>query len=418
MTSALTSFAVFRSRRMLVLLALGFASGLPYLLTGQTLQAWLTTEKLDLRAIGAMVIVGLAYNIKFAWAPLLDRFRLPLLGRRRGWALAFQLALAAALVAMSTIDPRAHLGQLAAVAIAVALLSASQDIVLDAYARDVLAPEQRAAGSAVYSLGYRIGVLFASTFALVLASRTSWAATYEVMAALLVIGVVATLVAEEPATAAAPRTLRAAFVEPIADFRRRFGGRDFALLLGFAALYELGYFFATSLMNAFLIRGCGFDLEEIAVVNKGMQFLGLVIGGALSGALAARFGARRVLVPFGAIAAATHLLYALLALAGHNLPMLGVAVLVDNIANAMVANAFVALTMTVSTAAYGAAQLAILTSLSSVGRNVLGPLGDRIVDAVGWSGFFAAAAVAALPGLWMARWVARCQKFADAPPTS
>ncbi|MGE5182435.1 MAG: AmpG family muropeptide MFS transporter [Acidobacteriota bacterium] len=403
---------------MAVLFALGVSSGLPYLLVGQTLQAWLTTLGVDLGAIAHVTLIGLAYNLKFAWAPLLDRYRLPLLGRRRGWMLATQLGLAGSLAVLGAVDPIARPGLLATVAVVVAFLSASQDVVLDAYANDVLAPEQRAAGSAVYILGYRVGMFVAGTLALVLAKRVPWRTVYATMAAVMAVGVIATLAADEPPVAErAPKTLATAFVQPIRELVHRFGGRRLARVLAFAALYELGYFVAQAMMTAFLLRGAHFDLDEIALVNKGMIFLGLAIGGAISGALVARHGAARMLVPFGAIAAATHLLYVALALAGHQLALLAACVLCDSIANALVSSAFVAVLMAACTPAVSATQMALFTALSSLlGLRVVGPLADHLVAAVGWPGFFVVTAALALPGLWIARRVG--QEFAaDAAPS-
>ncbi|HTR54164.1 MAG TPA: MFS transporter [Kofleriaceae bacterium] len=401
-------FHVFRSRRIAVLAALGFSSGLPLYLTGQTLQAWMSSRHVDLKRIAAMSAVGLAYSLKFAWAPLLDRYRLPVLGRRRGWMLGLQLALVAAIATMGAIDPVAAPVALAAAAAVVAFLSASQDVVLDAYAADVLAPEQRAAGQAVYVVGYRVGLLVAGSLALVLADHLAWPVIYAVMAAAMVVGVAGTFAAEEPATPEQARhTLATALVEPFRELAHRLGGGRLARLLAFAALYELGYFFAQAVIIPFLHDGVGFDFTTIGVANKALVFAGTAVGGFASGALVARWGPHRLLVPFGALALATHLLYALLALAGHSLPMLCVAVLADSIANALVMTAFVAVLMGTCSPAFSATQLAILTSLSSVGQRVLGPFAANVQVAVGWAGFFVVTAAMTVPGLVLARRIAQ-----------
>ncbi|MBV8756488.1 MAG: MFS transporter, partial [Deltaproteobacteria bacterium] len=359
-------FAVFRSRRMAVLFGLGFASGLPLTLTGQTLQAWATDAKVDLKAIAALSLVGIAYTLKFVWAPLTDRYRLPWLGRRRGWALLLQLLLAAAIAALATCDPREP-ARLAATAVVVALLSATQDTVLDAYNADVLAPEQRAAGSAVYVLGYRVAYLGGTMLALVLSDRIAWPVIYGGFAMLMLVGVVATLAAEEPpAPARPPRSLASAVIEPFTELARRLGARRTALVLAFAAVYELGYFFAQTLMIPFF-RAQGFSNTDIAEVYKAVGLAGLAIGGLVAGDLVARAGLRRTLAAFAALAGATHLLYAALATVGHSWPMFVAAVLLDSIANAMVIAAFLAVLMSVTSAGVSATQLALLTSLSSVG---------------------------------------------------
>ncbi len=395
--------SVFRSRRMAILCALGFASGLPYQLTGLTLSAWLTSQKIDITKITELWLVGLAYNLKFAWAPLLDRFELPMLGRRRGWMLGLQLALVAGIAVLGTLDPVGQLALLAPMAAVVALLSASQDVVLDAYSADVLTPPERAAGSAVYVMGYRIALVVTFVLALVMADHVGWRVIYATMAALMAIGIAATLLAEEPARPEqAPRTLEQAIAMPFRDLVQRHGWRGSALVIGFAALYEVSYFIVQGLMIPFLVDGAGFTLTEIAVVYKALVFVGTATGGAIAGVLVARRGVHRVLVPFGLCAATTHLLYAALAVVGHNLPMFCTAVLVDSIANAMVISAFVAVLMGVVSPAVSATQLALLTSLSSVGQRVVGPFAGQIVQAIGWPAVFAGLAALAMPGTLLA----------------
>ena len=394
-------FAVFRSRRMAALFLLGFSSGLPLLLTSQTLQAWLTAEQLSLADIAAVTSVGLAYTFKFAWAPLLDRFRLPVLGRRRGWVLAFQLALIGAIAGMSLLDPRRSLAAVAAVAIIIAVLSASQDIVVDAYMTDVLAPHEheRAAGSSVNVIGYRIAMVVSSSLALVMADHVAWPAIWLAMAAFMAIGVAGTVIAEEPvAIGRPPRTIAQALTLPAVAFWRRHGS-GVIVVLAFAAVYRFGDYFAQSLVIPFLSRGVGFRFTEIAAVYKLLGLVGIAVGGVLGGALVARFGLRRMLIAFGALSATTHLLYLWLAAAGRSMAVFCVAVACDQTAIAMGAAAFVGYLMSVCSPAVSATQFALLTSLSSIGLRVFGPLADRVVGAVGWGGYFAVCATMAIPGL-------------------
>lgn len=399
---------VFRSKRMAVLYLLGFSGGLPLLLTGQTLQAWMTSVGLDLGSIADLSAIGLAYTLKFLWAPLLDRYRLPFLGRRRGWLLVLQLGLVAAIAVMGAIDPRAQPVQLAAIAVAVAFLSSLQDIVIDAYNADSLAPHERAAGAAAYVVGYRSALVVTGTLALILADHMSWAAIYAAMAALMLIGVIATLVADEPAEVSAPpRTLARALVLPFKELWQRLGTRGLLLVIGFAALYRFGDYFAQALIITFFNRGVGFSFTDIGLVNKGVGFVGLAIGGVLAGALVARFTLRRLLVAFGVLSAITNLLYSWLALAGHDFTVFCTAVFVDNVSYALGTTAFLSVLMGACSPAASATQMALLTSLSSVGQRVFGWLTDDVVAAVQWSGFFAVTAAMALPGLVMAWWVAR-----------
>ena len=258
---------VFRSRKILVLLLLGFSSGLPLALTGGTLQAWLTVKGVDLTTIGLFALVGQPYTYKFLWAPLMDRYTIPLLGRRRGWLVLTQLALLGTIAWMGTLSPQASPWLLAALALAVAFLSSSQDIVSDAYRTDVLGAEERGAGAAVSVFGYRIAMLVSGGLALILAdSWLGWTGTYWLMAALMLVGVVAVWFAEEPeAPPRAPHTLEQAVSEPMREFFARDGAW---LLLVLIILYKLGDAFAGSLSTAFLIRGPGFSLTEVGLVNK------------------------------------------------------------------------------------------------------------------------------------------------------
>ena len=391
--------SVFRSRRMAVLFLLGFSSGLPLLLTGQILQAWLTARGLPLARIAAMSSVGLAYTCKFAWAPLLDRYRLPWLGRRRGWVIAFQLGLVVAIAALGLIEPVRDLAVVAAVAFAIALLSASQDVVLDAYMTDLLAPHERAAGSSVNIIGYRVATVASSALALVMADHTGWSWIWLAMAGFMAIGIAGTVLADEPAIAGTPpRTLAQAITLPARDFLERYR-LGTLVILAVAAIYRFGDYFAQSLVIAFLKRGVGFNFTEIAAIYKLLGFAGIAVGGVFGCALVARFGMRRMLIGFGVLSAITHLLYVWLAVAGKSIVVFAIAVACDNTAGAMGTSAFVGFLMTVCSPAVSATQFALLTSLSSVGQRVFGPFADRVVDAVGWGGYFAVCAALALPGL-------------------
>jgi PAT family beta-lactamase induction signal transducer AmpG len=393
---------------MAVLFLFGFSSGLPLLLTGQTLTAWMTSAGVELANIAAFSLVGLAYTFKFAWAPLLDRYRLPFLGRRRGWVLATQLALVGAIATMGVMDPVSQPGSLAVVAVIVAVLSASQDIVLDAYNADLLTAEQRAAGAAIYVFGYRVAMLVTGTLALFMADYLPWRLIYGVIALLMGIGIVGTILAEEPAAPARkPTTLVAAVYLPFVELFRRLGTRGAVLVLAFVAVYKFGDSFAQVLVITFFKRGLGFEWVEIATIYKGLGFAGMAIGGMCAGALVARFGIRKMLIAFGILQACTNLLYGLLAVTGKSYVILGAAVLCDNITGAMGTSVFVAFLMSVCSPTVSATQFALLTSLSSVGQRVFGPFADDVVTRVDWSGFFAVTTLMAVPGLILAYVVSR-----------
>jgi PAT family beta-lactamase induction signal transducer AmpG len=398
---------VFRTKRMAVLFLLGFSGGLPLYLTSQTLQAWMSSIGLDLGAIADLSAVGLAYTLKFLWAPLIDRYQLPLLGRRRGWLLVLQLAVAIAIVLLGAVDPLAHPLELAALAVVVAVLSASLDVVIDAYKADILAPDERAAGSAAYVLGYRLGMLMAGTVALVMADHMSWSIVYAAMAALMIIGVIATLVADEPTLRdTPPRTLGEALVRPFREFIERLGIKRLAIVLAFAALYRFGDYFVQAVIITFLEREADFGLTTIGLVNKGLGVAGLAIGGLFAGSLVARFGLRRTLVAFGLLQAITNLLYSWLAL-DHDLAIFCIAVFVDHLSMALGTTALLAVLMGMTSPAVSATQFALLTSLTSVGQRLFGPLADDVVHATSWPAFFALSAAFAIPGLILAAWVAR-----------
>ena len=370
-----------------VLFLFGFSSGLPLYLTGQTLQAWMTSAGVALDKIAAFSLVGLAYTFKFAWAPLLDRFSLPFLGRRRGWVLATQIGLVIAIAAMGVVDPVTQPGLLAIVAVIVAVLSASQDIVLDAYNADLLSPEQRAAGAAVYVLGYRAAMLVVGTFALFLADFVPWRVIYTVIASMLVIGIVGTILAEEPPAPRRPATIVQAIYLPFVELFRRFGTTGAIGVLGFVVVYKFGDYFAQALIIAFFKRGLGFEWREIASIYKILGFAGMFLGGFAAGTLVARFGMRRLLFMFGILQACTNLLYALLAVVGPSYPIFGTAVLCDQLTGAMGTAAFVAFLMSVCSPGVSATQFALLTSLSSLGQRVFGPFADDVVASVDWAGF-------------------------------
>ncbi len=372
---------------MLVLFLFGFSSGLPLYLTGQTLQAWLTSASVSVADIAAMSAVGLAYTFKFAWAPLLDRYSLPFLGRRRGWVLVTQIGLIVSIISMGFVDPVADPGLLAVFAVCVAFFSASQDIVLDAYNADLLSPDERAAGAAIYVVGYRVAMMLVGTVGLSLADWLPWSVTYGITGSLVLVGVVATLIAEEPPAPERPaRNLVQSIYLPFVEFFKRFGWPAIFVLL-FVATYKFGDFFAQTLLLTFLHRGAGFAWIEIALFYKIVAFAAIFVGGVMAGSLTARFGLRRMLVMFGVLQACTNLLYAALAVAGHSYPLLGTAVLVDNLTGAMGTAAFVAFQMSVTSRNVSATQLALMTSLTSLGQRVFGPLADNVATTFDPQGF-------------------------------
>lgn len=411
-----TAYAtVFRSRKILVLLLLGFSSGLPLALTGGTLQAWLTVRGVDLTTIGLFALVGQPYTYKFLWAPLMDRYTIPLLGRRRGWLVVTQLALLGAIAWMGTLSPQDSPWLLAALALAVAFLSSSQDIVSDAYRTDILGAQERGAGAAVSVFGYRIAMLVSGGLALILAdSRLGWTGTYWLMAALMLVGVVAVWFAEEPAAPPrAPHTLKQAVGEPMRDFLARDGAW---LLLLLIILYKLGDAFAGSLSTAFLIRGPGFSLTEVGLVNKWLGVAATILGALAGGAMMARLRLYRALLLFGVLQAVTNLGYMALALAGKSYALMIAAVAAENLCGGMGTAAFVALLMAMCDRRHSATQYALLSALAALGRVYVGPAAGEMAKVFGWPEFFLFTFLVALPGIAMLVWQRRRIEAIDTAP--
>lgn len=386
------------NRRIVTIAVLGFASGLPLALSDSTMQAWLTETGVDVRAIGLFSLVTLPYVLKFLWAPLLDRFQPGWPGRRRDWILLTQLALAGLLAA-------AGLGNLAdgalfllgAAAFLIALLSATQDIGIDAYRAEVLGERERGFGAAVATTGYRIAMLVSGAGALVMADRIGFARTYLVMAAILCVGVLATLLGPRlPEDVPPPRTLADAVLGPLREFFSRDGA---LLLLALVFFYKLGDAFAGRLTTTFLLRELGFSLTDVGAVYKGLGMVATIAGALYGGALMVRLGLYRALLLFAWLQAVTNFGFCLLALGGGSWPAMVVVVALENLTGGMGTAAFVALLMALCDRRFTATQYALLSAAASLGRVFAGPPSGLLVDALGWAPFFALTFLFALPAI-------------------
>ncbi|HET7675678.1 MAG TPA: MFS transporter [Gammaproteobacteria bacterium] len=395
---------LFTNRRVAVTLFLGFSSGLPLALTRNTLQAWFTVSGISIVTIGALTLVAQPYVWKFVWAPLMDRYVPPFLGRRRGWMLVTQVGLLLAIGAMAFMHPATTPGWLSVLAFVVAFLSASQDISFNAYMTDVLAPRERGIGAAVSVGGYRIAMLISGGVALILADHYGWRVSYLIMAALMGVGICATLASPTPqAEPAPPRNLRAAVVEPFTQFMGRPGA---IALLALVILYKLGDAFAGSLTVPFLLRGVGFSLTDVGGLYKVVGISATLVGVFFGGGLLAKLGLFRSLMLFGILQAVSILTFMALAVIGKNFPVMIAAIAVENIAWGMGTAAFLAFLMALCDHRYTATQFALLTALDSLGRVFAGPAAGYVQSAVGWPGFFFVSFLVALPGLfilWMLR---------------
>jgi PAT family beta-lactamase induction signal transducer AmpG len=411
------SMADYTDRRVLLILPLGFASGIPLLLTFSTLSAWFATAGVSRAAIGAFALVGTPYAFKFLWSPLIDRLPPPIpLGRRRGWGIAIQLALIAATLALGSCNPKVDLARMGALAVLVAFLSASQDVVIDAYRVEILTPEQQGPGAAMIQTGYRIAMLVSGAGALIVAARYGWFAAYATMAALLGVGMLVFLLGPEPTTppAAEPHAatggwdalrdwLATAVTGPFADFMRR--PRWPAIVL-FIVGYKLGEAMA-GVMAMPLYISLGFSLNEIAAVSKLVGFVATVAGALVGGVVTSKLGVMRALILCGLLQSAGNLFYVLQAVGGHRLDYLALCVAAENLTGAMAGTALVAYLSGLCSPAFTATQYALLSSLAAVGRTLVASSGGVLADKLGWVPFFILTTVATLPALVLLIWIAR-----------
>ena len=388
------------SARMLVAALMGFVSGLPLLLTGSVLQAWMKEEGVDLGTIGLFALVGLPYTLKFLWAPLLDRFSLGALGRRRGWLLLFQAALIAALLWLSLSEPAADPLVLALAALLVTFFSASQDIVIDAYRRESLADEEQGLGASLYVNGYRVGMLLASGGGLILADQVGFERVYQVMAGFMLIGVLTTLLAPEPEVAeGTPTTLREAVIEPFVEYFQR---RDALLMLAFILLYKIGDTTASHMTTPFYLD-IGFSKTEIGAVVKLFGFWATVVGGLLGGLMVMRIGIYRALWIFGILQGVSTAGFAVLAQIGASVPGLALVITFENLSGGMGTAAYIAYMASLTNRRFTATQYALLSSLMGIPRVIAAAPTGYLADAMGWTLFFLLCALVALPGLLLIR---------------
>jgi len=387
----------------MTVLFLGFSSGLPIALTAGTLQAWFTTAGVDLVTIGFLALVGQPYVYKFLWAPVMDRFVPPLLGRRRGWILITQLGLVFTIALLVSFDPTKHTLTIAIIAFIMAIFSASQDIAIDAYRTDVLKPEERGLGAAMSVGGYRIAMIVSGAVALILADLIGWQLTYYIIAACMLIGIIACWFGPEPENKPTPpASLKQAFTEPFSEFMSR---KNAVALLLLIILYKLGDAFAFSLTTPFLIRELEFSLMTVGTVTKGMGLLATIVGLFFGGTLMTRIGLYRSLMVFGLLQAFANLSMMLLAHVGHHYPLMVFCIFIENLCAGMGTAAFVALIMSLCDARYTASQFALFSALAGVGRIFVAPFAGVMVGMVGWVQFYFWTFVLGLPGLVLLWWI-------------
>ncbi len=405
------------NRRMLVCVFIGFSSGLPLYVLINLIPAWLRSEGVDLKAIGLFTLIQLPFTWKFLWSPLMDRYALPLFGRRRGWMLVTQLALFASIAAFGVFRPQADLWSIAWLATAVAFFSASQDIVLDAYRRELLPDAELALGTSIHVNAYRISSLVPGALALILADHLPWTTVYIATALFMLPGIATTLVIAEPAQSKlAPRSLRAAVVEPFHEFVTRAGWREALVVLAFIFLYKLGDSMATALATPFYLD-MGFSKTDIGVIAKNAGLWASVAGGLIGGLWMVKIGINRGLWVFGFVQWASILGFAWLAhVAAPDRLLLAVVIGFEALGVGLGTAAFTAYIARATNPRYTATQFALFTSLAVVPRAVVNASTGWMVERLGWFDFFLLCALLAAPGMALLLRVAPWNPPPTTPP--
>ncbi len=387
---------IFFSRRMIVALLMGFACGLPLLLTISVLQAWMKEEGVDLTVIGLMALVGLPYTLKFLWAPFLDRFTLPFLGRRRGWLLMAQIALICAIAGLGMTNPANNPWVVAFAAFLVTFFSASQDIVVDAYRREDLADEELGLGSSLYVNGYRVGMLLASGGGLIMADHMSFSMVYLIMAACMIPGIITTLLTLEPEIPlGTPKTIQEAVIDPLVEYFSRTGA---VWMLVFILFYKIGDTMASAMTTPFYLD-IGFSKTEIGAVVKLFGFWATIAGSLIGGVIMLKMGINRSLWIFGFLQAVSTACFAILAQIGYSVKALSAVIAFENLSSGMGTAAYVAFMASITNKKFTATQYALLTSLMGIPRVFASAPTGFFAKHMGWESFFIFCTVIAIPGM-------------------
>ena len=387
------------NRRMLICVFTGFTSGLPLYVLVQLVPAWLRVEGVGLAEIGFFALVGFPYTWKFLWSPIMDRYTLPFLGRRRGWMLVTQLALLVSIAAMGFLKPELSIWTVAYLAAAVAFFSASQDIVLDAYRRELLPDPELGIGNAIHVQGYRLAGLVPGSLALILADHLPWHTVFGIVALFMGVGLLLTLAIEEAITEPTPpRTLREAVIEPFREFVQRKGVGAAALILAFMFLYKLGDNMATALQSPFFVD-VGFSLTQIGVIAKFASLTAAIVGGLAGGIIMVKLSINRALWIFGVVQVISILGFATLSVVGANPWALGAVVAFEYLGVGLGTAAFTAFIARTTNPVFAATQFALFTALTAVPRTVANAVTGIIVEQVGWTTFFLICTALAIPGM-------------------
>ena len=391
-----STLSVIFSRRMLVAFLMGFSGGLPLLLTWGVLQAWMTDKGVDLTGIGMISLVQIPYTWKLLWAPFIDRFVPPFLGRRRGWLLIAQIALMFAIVGLGYSDPVKNTGLMIVAAVLVAFFSATQDIVIDAYRREDLSDEELGLGSSMYVYGYRLGMLLASGGGLIMADHISFSQVYFIMSLCMLPGIITTLLTPEPElVSGAPQTMKEAMVNPFVDYFNRNGA---LWILVFILLYKIGDTMASGITMPFYLE-TGFTKTEIGTVVKFFGTAATLAGAALGGLMLLKLGINRGLWIFGILQALSTAGFAILARIGYNITMLSGVIAFENLSSGMGTAAFVAFMASITNKKFTATQYALLTGIMGLSRQMASSVTGFMAKNMGWQSFFIFCTLIAIPGM-------------------
>ena len=387
------------NRRMLICVFTGFTSGLPLYVLFQLVPGWLRVEGVGLAEIGFFALVQFPYTWKFLWSPVMDRFTLPFLGHRRGWMLVTQVALLASMAVMGFIKPDLNLWTVAYLSAAVAFFSASQDIVIDAYRRELLPDVELGLGNSIHVQAYRLSGLVPGALGLILADYFDWHIVFVIIALFMLVGIVLTLVIKEAiAEPTPPQTMRAAVVDPFRDFIGRSGFGPAMLVLAFLFFYKLGDNMATALQTPFFID-VGFTLTQIGAIAKTAGLIAAIFGGMVGGLIMVKLPINRALWLFGVVQIVSILGFAVLAELGANPWMLGVVVAFEYLGVGLGSAALIAFMARTTNPAFAATQLALFTALASVPRVFANAVTGVIVEQTGWTNFFLLCTLLAVPGM-------------------
>lgn len=383
--------------RLLAVLFLGFSSGLPLALTGSTLQAWFTEAHIDLVTIGALSLIGIPYTLKFLWAPLMDHFGFPILGRRRGWILFAQFCLVISILWMANLDPINNVKVMAILALLVAFFSATQDIAVDAYRTDVLEVKERGLGSAYYVFAYRAAMLISGGFALVIADYYSFKFTYELMAGFVLLAMLATIFA--PKSIDIKPTSPYVFNTIVTSFRDLLQREKIIFIFLFIIFYKFGDALALSLMTNFLLKGLGFSLTEVGLAYKIVSFVATILGALVGGIYLTRLNIYKALLWFGLAQAFSNLTFVVMALVGKQFALMATSIFIENFCSGLSTAALMTFMMSLCNHRYTASQYAMLSTIASLGRVFLGPVAGFMVQNVGWAQFYFWAFLLCFPGI-------------------